>query len=168
MTLSHWSTLRNATNGRFLWHEIALQVLVPIVLAAAAVVGQVRINDASAVTNGASILSGFLFGLGLYVFQLRMQIAHEPKRNARPNKKLLPQLVDELFANVLWAVLVSFVLTFAALAIGATQTRDTHGTIVPTCPLITGVLVLLAAHLLAVVLECIKRTRLAYVELARP
>ena len=90
MTLGHWSTLRNATNGRFLWREIALQVIAPVVVAGAALVGEMRINDASAVTNGASILSGFLFGLGLYVFQLRVQIAHDPRLPDQPRRVLLP------------------------------------------------------------------------------
>ncbi|MFD1722404.1 hypothetical protein [Amnibacterium endophyticum] len=167
MTFGHWSTLRNATNGRFLWREIALQVVAPVVIAGAALVGHVRINDASAVTNGASILSGFLFGLGLYVFQLRVQIAHDPQAPDQPRRVLLPRLIDELFVNVLWAVLVSFALTFTALAVGATQGHDKSGTVIPTSPLVTAGLVLLASHLLAVVLMCIRRTRRAYIELTR-
>ena len=56
---------------------------------------------------------------------------------------------------------------FAALAVGATQGHDKSGTVIPTSPLVTASLVLLASHLLAVVLMCIRRTRRAYVELTR-
>lgn len=160
----HFATLRNAANGRFLWKAIALQLVAPVVLAVATFVFAGRVNDASAIVGGASVLSGFLFGVVVYVFQLRQSLVHDPRvqRQAR-----LPVLIDEMFSNVVYAVLVSFALTALALVIAATQEHDAAGVLVPTAPIVTAALVLLAAHLLAVVLMCMKRLRRAYEELKR-
>ncbi|MDB6425871.1 hypothetical protein [Curtobacterium sp. 20TX0008] len=121
-------------------------------------------NDASAIVGGASVLSGFLFGVVVYVFQLRQSLVHDPRVQGQAR---LPVLIDELFSNVVYAVLVSFALTAAALVIAATQSHDAKGVLVPTEPVVAAALVLVAAHLLAVVVMCMKRLRRAYEELKR-
>jgi cbb3-type cytochrome oxidase subunit 1 len=134
----------------------------PLLAAGAAFKVAARINDASAIVGGASVLSGFLFGVVIYVFQVRQGLSNDPRvqRQAR-----LPRLVDELFANVLYAVVVSFVATVLALVVASSQGYDPKGVLVPTDPWLTAVFVLVAVHLLAVVAMSIRRLRRAYIEL---
>ncbi|MCU0116098.1 hypothetical protein [Curtobacterium poinsettiae] len=136
--------------------------MLPVGLAAASWTFGARINDASAIVGGASVLSGFLFGVVIYVFQMRQGISHDPRVQRRA---LLPQLVDELFANVLYAVVVSFAVTAGALVVAATQDHTKAGVLVPTGSWITALLVLGAAHLFGVVWMCVKRLRSSYREL---
>lgn len=112
--------------------------------------------------GGASVLSGFLFGVVIYVFQVRQGLSSDPRlqRQAR-----LPRLVDELFANVLYAVVVSFVATVLALVVASSQGYDSKGVLIPTEPWLTAAFVLVAVHLLAVVAMSIRRLRRAYIEL---
>lgn len=158
----HFSTLRNQRTGQLLWRDIIAQIALPLVLAAASWKFAAHINDASAIVGGASVLSGFLFGVVIYVFQMRQGLSHDPRVQRRA---LLPQLVDELFANVLYAVIVSFAVTAGALVVAATQEHNKAGVLVPTDSWVTALLVLGAAHLFGVVWMCVKRLRSSYREL---
>ncbi|MBF4590433.1 hypothetical protein [Curtobacterium sp. VKM Ac-1395] len=158
----HFRTLRHHRTNQLLWPDFLLQLPLPVVLGAASWWFDARINDASAIVGGASVLSGFLFGVVIYVFQMRQSLSHDPRVQ---RQALLPRLVDELFANVLYAVVVSFVLTGAALVTAATQEHTKQGVLIPTPPWITGALVLVAVHLFAVVWMCVKRLRSSYREL---
>lgn len=158
----HFRTLRHHRTKQLLWPDFLLQVPLPIALGSASWWFGARINDSSAIVGGASVLSGFLFGVVIYVFQMRQSLSHDPRVQ---RQALLPRLVDELFANVLYAVVVSFVLTSAALVTAATQEYTKQGVLIPTNPWITGTLVLVAVHLFAVVWMCVKRLRSAYREL---
>jgi hypothetical protein len=167
----HLATLRG-TRGRLLWRQILLQFLVPLVAAASVVALQFRVTIMTELIAGFSVLAGFLFGLVIFVFQLRLSMSSDPRVQS---KLALPRLVDELFSNVLYAVGVSFTLILLSVVSAATEpqlvivpaTDDSEVTVegLGLDPWVSGIVVLFALHLLAVIGMCIKRTRRAYIEL---
>lgn len=152
------------TNGRVLARHVLAQVAFP--LAGAAVILGIgsRFSNIGDMIAGFAVLAGFLFGLVIFVFQLRLGMSHDPRVQEKVN---LPTLIDQLFANVLYAVFVSFVLTLVAIAVGATEGHDRNGTALGVEPWMAALITVIGLHLLAVVLMCLKRTRTAYVELKR-
>ncbi len=159
----HLATLRG-TRGRLLWWQIIAQIAVPLVLGALAFKLGWRVAFIGDLITGFSVLAGFLFGLVIFVFQLRLGITHDPRIQ---QKASLPRLIDELFSNVLYAVGVSLLAVVATIAADATSValRASAGGGKATEPWATAVLIVIGAHLLAVMGMCIKRTRTAYAAL---
>lgn len=177
MIWDHLATLRGVRGG-FLWWQIVAQFGLPIAVGIVVWQAGFRITIMGDLIAGFSVLAGFLFGLVIFVFQLRLGMTADPRVQ---NKALLPTLVDQTFSNVLYAVLVSFALIAATVAAAATEPR-TEPVIVPAAvaggspsleagvalglePWVSGVVIGLAVHLLAVVGMCLSRMRRAYIEL---
>lgn len=116
----------------------------------------------SELSAGFAVLAGFLFALVIFVFQLRQSIRREP---GVPRKRLLTTLIDQLFASVLYSVVVSFVLIAMTVAGAITEPHDDKGNPAGLSPWLSAAIVLVCVHLLAVVWMCIKRTRRAYLEI---
>jgi hypothetical protein len=109
--------------------------------------------------------SRFLFGLVIFVFQLRLQVTNDPRI---PQQGQLPRLIDQLFANVTYAVLVGFAVTVVAMAASATRTTDPKtGDLLPINAWWSGVLVALFLHLALLLGMALKRLHSAYRELRR-
>lgn len=176
MILDHLATLRGV-RGRLLWWQIGAQFVLPVAVGVVLWGGGFRIGIVGDLLAGFAVLAGFLFGLVIFVFQLRLGMSSDPRVQS---KVLLPTLIDQLFANVLYAVLVSFALIVATVAAAATEPRaapvvpaqtsaltDAAGTGVALGlePWVSAVVVALAVHLLAVLGMCLTRTRRAYLEL---
>lgn len=98
-----------------------------------------------------------LFGLVIYVFQLRIQLLENPNV---PRDGKLVRFTDQVFANVNYAVVVGGLTTVAS--VGAGLTADDHGNI---SSIWSGLIVALGVHLILVVFMCIKRVRAAYREI---
>lgn len=164
--------------GGYLWRQIVLQFVVPLLVGAALWVGGARIGIIGDLLAGFSVLAGFLFGLVIFVFQLRLGMTSDPRTQS---KTLLPVLIDHLFANVLYAVVIAFTLIAVTVVAAATEphtapmltTPSGGGTTVIAAagvplglePWTSAVVVAVATHLLAVIGMCVSRTRRAYLEL---
>jgi hypothetical protein len=169
----HFATLRG-TRGRLLWRQIIAQFAIPIALGGFVVWAQFRVTIIGELIAGFSVLAGFLFGLVIFVFQLRLGMSHDPRVQTRAK---LPGLIDELFSNVLYAVGVAFALIFLAVVAAATeplvidlttpaaQAGSAAVVLVGLDPWVSAAVVVVAAHLLAVIAMCMKRTRRASVDL---
>ncbi|WP_313479894.1 hypothetical protein [Microbacterium sp.] len=179
MIWDHLATLRGVRGG-FLWWQITAQFLLPVAVGVAIWQVGFRIAIVGELIAGFSVLAGFLFGLVIFVFQLRLGMTTDPRVQT---KTLLPTLVDQLFSNVLYAVLVSFALIAVTVAAAATEPH-TELTVTPATtsggqptveagvalglePWVSGTVIGLAVHLLAVIGMCLSRTRRAYLELKR-
>ena len=177
MIWDHLVTLRGVRGG-LLWWQIIAQYLVPIAAGVAIWLLGYRVTIVGDLIAGFSVLAGFLFGLVIFVFQLRLGMTPDPRVQT---KALLPTLIDQTFSNVLYAVLVSFALIAASVAAAATEPH-TDPVITPASaeggsptveagialglePWVSGMVIGLAVHLLAVVGMCLSRTRRAYIEL---
>lgn len=177
MIFDHLATLRGVRGG-FLWSQITGQFVLPVVVGVAVWQLGFRVTIVGDLIAGFAVLSGFLFGLVIFVFQLRLGMTTDPRVQS---KALLPTLIDQLFSNVLYAVLVSFALIAATVGAAATEPHIdpvvTPAAVAggsPTVevglalglePWVSGVVISLAVHLLAVVGMCLSRTRRAYIEL---
>jgi len=82
------------------------------------VVLQFRVTIIGDLIAGFAVLAGFLFGLVIFVFQLRLGMSSDPRVQS---KLALPRLVDELFSNVLYAVGVAFFLILLTVLAAATE-----------------------------------------------
>lgn len=179
MIWDHLATLRGVRGG-FLWWQIIAQFVLPIVVGVAIWLSGFRVAIVGDLIAGFSVLAGFLFGLVIFVFQLRLGITSDPRIQT---KALLPTLIDQTFSNVLYAVLVSFALIATTVAAAATEPH-TDPVVTPSAveggqasieagvalglePWVSAVVIGLAVHLLAVVGMCLSRTRRAYIELKR-
>ena len=177
MIFDHFATLRGV-KGKFLWWQIIAQFALPTAVSVMIWEAGFRITIVGDLIAGFSVLAGFLFGLVIFVFQLRLGMTADPRVQS---KLLLPTLIDQLFANVLYAVLVSFALIAVTVAAAATEPHAepvmatvvapaipfvvTPGAALGLEPWVSAVVIGLAAHLLAVVGMCLSRTRRAYFEL---
>jgi hypothetical protein len=154
----HFDTYRGES-GRVLWKTALLQVAVPT--AVGCIVGgfEVHLRGTAELIAGVSVLAGLLFALVIYVFQLGIDVS----KSAKALPKRLPRLIDELFRNVLYAVAssVALLLVLVVARQFEVESGDAAG-----LPVVWSVSVaILGTHLLAVVGQCVKRTRRAYIEL---
>jgi len=179
MIFDHFVTLRGVKGG-FLWWPIISQLVLPVAVGLTIWISGFHITIVGDLIAGFSVLAGFLFGLVIFVFQLRLGMTADPRVQS---KLELPTLVDQLFANVLYAVLVSFALISVTVAAAATEPHGepvmaavvapavsyviTPGAALGLEPWVSAVVIGLAAHLLAVILMSLKRTRRAYMELKK-
>lgn len=158
----HFHTLRHSGSDRLNKVDIFVMYGLPAALGAVLVIADVHIKGVSAVIAGVSILTGLLFALVIYVFQLRLQVANDPRVTRGGH---LTTLLDELFSNVTYAVLVGLATTLVSVvaATGEAPISDTWGGGINRWW--SGILAIVGVHLVFTVLMCLKRTRAAYEEL---
>ncbi|MGM7670275.1 hypothetical protein [Microbacterium sp. A93] len=146
---AHISTLRNH-DGRIPVQELLANFIAPIVLGAGFGVWQVATEASFPFGNllaGLAILFGFFLALTTFVFSLRRQVS-----TRRPLTDLrAPVLIDELFVNCEYAVIVSGAATVLALLF------DVIGQ-----PILGSVLIVALAHIFVLVMMCLKRLNRAY------
>lgn len=162
----HFATLRNASTGRISRLDVLTQLAVPIVVAIVACwSGRLNLSESYANLIAAlAIVFGFAFAVTVFVFQLRMQMAEmQISSDQRTVAAIAPQidtrapgLVNELFKNCLYAVVLSGFTTLLALVIE---------------PLSLGVVadavvVGFGVHLLLVLMMCFKRLHAAYAKVS--
>lgn len=154
----HYATLVHGRTEKPRILDYALQLGLPVAAGVAVWLMDVRLRELGGALGGLAVFTALLFGLLVFVFQLRMQAASDP-RLGRGHRVLV--LIDELFSNVGYSVLVGLVVTGAAMV--ATTTADGAA---GSAPWVSGVLTMLTLHLVVVVLMCLKRARSAYNSMA--
>lgn len=107
--------------------------------------------------GGMAILTGLLFGLVVWTFQLRMTAGANPAQQSS-----VTSFLDELFANVLYSVLVG-ILTVALIVAETSFQVDPSGVADPRAgQWWTAVLLVVISHFLLTLAMCLKRVRAAY------
>ncbi|SDO18755.1 hypothetical protein SAMN04515671_0079 [Nakamurella panacisegetis] len=129
----------------------------PVVVFVVILVTHVQLKGIGQLLGGVSVLTGLLFGLVVWVFQLRMTVGADPRV---PAHSTLPTLIDELFANVLYSVLAGVgstaVIVASATASDALLNKWWSA----------GVLAVITHFVLAMAI-CLKRVRSAYHQMIR-
>lgn len=144
-----------------MWGLLLPAYLPPIAGAVLSFILDWRLSGVAELIAGTAVLAGFLFALMIFVFQLRLQITHDPRVQERLH---LPRLVDELFQNVLYSALVSLAFTLAVVVSTVTAPVPAAGPVrLEQGPSI--IVVALGAHLIGLLYVVIQRTRAAYREL---
>jgi hypothetical protein len=119
----YWKTLRNASSGRPCVSDIVFQIVAPLLVFAVvfSVDWPLTVSDLGKVTSdvvtGVSIVSSLMCGVATMIFQLRVQISQStstanvdegPSEGDKALSKNEIVLVDEMFHDVLWSVVVGF------------------------------------------------------------
>lgn len=159
----HYATLIDQNEpDKFYWPDWA--VLVGLPLGAGALVSALMIKSGSAMNQvdsyiaGVAIFTALLFALVIHVFQLRMQLDNDERV---PSQGDLLKFVDQLFANVNYAVVAGVLTTATSMTAAGFAHGDRVG------PVWAGVLLAMGLHLLLCVFMCVKRVRAAYREIKR-
>lgn len=155
---AHFDTFRSDDTGRMHLPDYAVFLGLPVVCGTLIGWFDVHLKDVSGFLGGLAVFTALLFGLVIFVFQLRLQIRAEGR--AIPGGFLV-RLIDQLFVNVNYAVVVGVVTT--AVGVVAINLADpTQGAPV----WLSAILTALGLHLVLTIFMCIKRVHSAYRQLA--
>jgi uncharacterized membrane protein len=160
--ITHLSTLRNDDSHRLLWPSILLSYVTPILLGGAAWMVGLRLSALGEIVGGLALMAGFLFALVIFVFELRLRVTSDPRTQTAVQ---LPRLVDELFANITYSVVIALIATGVAIIAATNEPQTVFGVQLGVEPWLSAVIVVLMAHLFAMILTCLRRTGAAYREL---
>lgn len=155
---AHFDTLRDDATGSIRVRDFLLFVGLPSGVGLALGIAKFRLHDIASMLAGLAVFTALLFGLVIFVFQLRVQIKDDGRDRQRPK---LASLIDEMFANVTYSVIVGVVTTVVAVIAAAISGNDGA----PTW--ISGILAALALHLVLTILMCLKRVHSAYQQLRK-
>lgn len=157
--VGYFDTFRHYKTKQVLWPQVLLQLLLPVAISLVFLNRGFRVAALSDLLSGLAIVTGFLFTLLVFIFQLRLQMNGDQRF---ANRKSLKQLIDELFAQVNWAILVALIsvvsVIFLISLLDPNAHLDRYG---------SALFAALTLHLLAVLLACAMRTRAAYDELVK-
>lgn len=160
IVVDHLDTLRDARTQRVSVFDFLVQFGLPIVLGVGLPLGGFRLVEVGQVIAGIAVLAGFTFGMLVFVFQLRLQVATDP-RVVGTN---LRELIDQLFTNVAYALLVGLAcVTLAVAFVSVRQVAMPSADVVSVLRSIaTGLLVASTSHFLLTLAMCTKRAYRAY------
>ncbi|TFB89903.1 hypothetical protein [Cryobacterium luteum] len=161
-SLTHFSTLRNDRTHRVLWPSILLSYVLPLLIGVATWLYGLRLSALGEIVGGLALMAGFLFALVIFVFELRLRVTNDPRVQTAIQ---LPRLIDELFANVTYSVVIALAATGLALIAATNEPQTMFGVHLGVEPWLSGCLVALMVHLFAMILTCLRRTGAAYREL---
>lgn len=115
------STLVDARTEKISPSDIVVQIVIPLICGVSffyiwPLADEAAAKLADGFVTVVSIVSALLCGVSVMVFQLRLQLASQT--NPRPTRRE-SKLIDEMFYDVLWAVVVGFGFVFASVLRGA-------------------------------------------------
>lgn len=164
---AHFDTLRNNRTGKLSKWDLSLHLLLPTVIALVSwLVLEVNLdNKYGNVIAALAIVFGFAFAAAIFIFQLRMQMAEMQVSSAKSQIAEIapqidtsaPKLVDQLFSNCMYAVILSGASTLLAGSVdvlGLGRIGD-------------AALIWFTVHLVIVLLMCFKRIGSAYGKISR-
>lgn len=153
------ATLRNPVTSKLDLRSVGKYFVLPVISGTILTAVGVRVSDASELISGASILSGFLFGLSIFIFELKLKMIDDqniPK--ASPNK----ERVDRLFANVVYSMFVGLVLVACAVSQKTFTAPSAISKVIDIPAVSTWVLITLSLHYALTLVQCVQKVRWAY------
>ena len=156
---AHYATFRHDVTGEIHLPDYAIFVGAPAFFGILAWVCDVRLTEVAGFLGGLAVFAALLFALVIFVFQLRMQLREVDQYAGR---RTLVKLVDQLFANVCYAVVVGLTTTAIGVA-AANMTNGGQG----APPWLSALLIAFGLHLILTIFMCLKRVHSAYRQLAR-
>lgn len=133
------------------------QIGIPLLAGVVAFFFKVSFNTSvvESVITALSIVSALMCSMAALVFQTRIQARND--KSISGHKRLL---LDELFFNVMWAIVVGFVLTLFLLISNAFGAFATIGSVV--CLIASAFALFMSVHFVLVIGMCLKRLSRAY------
>ncbi|KHL03151.1 hypothetical protein [Sinomonas humi] len=162
----HFATLRDFRTGKISALDLLTQIGIPCAVGVVAWLVDLKFAGVYAnIIAALAIVFGFAFAVTVFVFQLRMQMAEMQISSESQDRvaEIAPQidtraptLVNELFANCLYATLLSGVATLLACSIEPLAWQR------PGDWALTAVI----AHLILVLMMCFKRLNSAFLKVS--
>ncbi len=151
-------TLHSVDDDSLYAPDIFVHIGIPVVLFILAIIKPdvavgARPYFANAMT-AISVISGFMCGLALMIFELRINLNESKGKLGESSQEL--ELIDELFSDVMWSVVVGF-LTVGAMAISGNVSDDSFANTLSTALAFAS-----CANFIIVTLMCIKRIDVCY------
>lgn len=160
-----YATLSDARTGRLRPDDFVVVLGVPLVVAGLAWGLGWSVTIVAELISAIAIITGLLFGLVVFLFQLRLQLGAPGTIERVPPVTI--RLIDEMFANVSYAIVIGFVATGVTLVGAALRPDASIPGIQPGIDTFTTGLILgLTTHFLLVLAMCLKRLVSAYGKLA--
>ncbi|WP_302796903.1 hypothetical protein [Adlercreutzia equolifaciens] len=166
---AYFDTLHVGTSGKTRFADVFLQILLPLLVGAALFCSAALtegnglvpfvVGAFSDITAALSIISALLCALAIMVFQLRIQMAADDMEAVATKQET--QLVDELFSDVLWAVVCGFAAVVLMIVAGSLGS-DTVAAWV-----LAAVSLAVLLNFCAVTCMCLKRMSVAYSVVSR-
>lgn len=162
---NHFRTLRNGQTGKIHVPDYLMQLGIPVVASTFAWILDFRLVKVDNAVAGISIVSGLLFAVVVFLFQLRTSL---------PTNPLIIdadlELLDEIMFNCLWAMLSGLFLVFFLVVVGSTEWVGAPSSLDPSeetmIRIISCISIAAGGHLLMVLTMCLKRIHRAYERLA--
>lgn len=155
----HFDTLRDARTAKRMFRDYLTQLGLPLVVAILAPVMGFRLVETGQLIAGLAVFAGFTFGLLIFVFQLRLSITNDPRLH---NENLLKDLIDQLFANITYALVVAFATVVVALVSVSVQWPGNPLPVGWAGGIGTAIMLFLTLHYVLTMAMCAKRLRRAY------
>jgi hypothetical protein len=152
----HFSTLKD-DSGRFNLIDIVFQIAMPILAGGLVLLSGWVVSDAGAMVTGVSIVAALMGAMAVLIFQIRLSIPEDKRLDVYDY-----MLVDEVFSNILWAILVGFALSLILVLYQSFNAKDVP--IVGAC--VTSIVAASGLHFVIVVGMCLKRLNIAYMRIA--
>lgn len=153
----HFRTLRDARTGRIRMRDFIWQIGLPVACGIACVLCGWHLDDASNAIVGISIVAALMCAMAALIFQIRLDL-----NKASSTEKRDVTLIDEVFANVMWAILMGLALALYLIVVDAVGFfNESTSAIVAS-----SVAVALCAHFVFVIGMCLKRFQRSYEKIA--
>lgn len=167
-------TLRDARNGNKACvrpADVLVQIVLPIAIGLGCFFTGWHLANPSNAIVGISIVSALMCAMATLLFQIRGQMAEEPGEapaggsNAAAHipsfrmKLRDKRFIDEVFDDVMWAILVGLTLSLYLIVIDAIGFLADGGT---ASRVLSSIAVAVCAHFVLVIGMCLKRLRSAY------
>jgi hypothetical protein len=162
-----YGTLTDARTGKPRPEDFAVVLGVPVLIGIVTGLAGWRISIVGELISAIAIITGLLFGLVIFLFQLRLQLG-APDAATRVPRPVV-DLIDQMFANVAYAIVVGFLTTAVTLIGAALREPGKVGVTAapePMSSLMTALVLALVAHFLLCLAMCLKRLVTAYSRLA--
>lgn len=118
-----------------------------------------QISHVSDFIAGVAVIAGFLFALLVFVFQLRLQVSHDPRVQQRIR---VPVLVDELFSTALLATGVAVAFTVILIIASSSAGTADDGTQLALARWLSSLIAAMGALLCSLLLVVGLKTSNAY------
>lgn len=149
----HFDTLRDARTEKIKKGDLLFQVGAPVLFGFLCFLSGWWLEDASNAIMGISIVAALMCAMAVLVFQIRMEASAD--RRLGENDLLL---INELFANIMWAILVGLLLAFILIAFDALSFFSDGF----SAQIATSISLAICTHFIIVIAMCLKRLQRAY------
>lgn len=152
----YFKTLIDARTGKPSFRDVTAQIIAPAFVGVPCYFGGWELHNPSNAIVGISIVAALMCAMAALVFQIRLDL------NKKLDPRVLPsnrKLVDQLFDDILWAILFGLMLALYLIIF------DCAGLFVAEPPvgnILSAVAVSFAAHFAMVIGMCLKRMQRAY------